>query len=71
MSKPVNTSEGTLVIPEADFYLWIQNYYLKPPVGTFVSWGAVKIKSPNMEIRYATSTEDQPAPPAEVTSRPA
>jgi hypothetical protein len=70
MAKPSNNSEGVLVVPEAEFNLWLQTYYLKPPTGTFVTWGKVKVKGDNLEVDYATSTEGQPSPPPEATTRP-
>jgi hypothetical protein len=54
----------------ADFELWLQTYYLKPPAGTFVTWGKVKVKGDDLEVGYATSTEGEPAPPPEAGLRP-
>jgi hypothetical protein len=66
MAKPVsNQAVGTMLVPAADFTLWLQTYYLKPPPGTFVTWGKVKVKGDDLEVDYATSSEEQPAPPAE------
>jgi len=65
MAKPTNTGAGTLVVPMVDFNIWLQTYYLKPPEGTFVSWGKVKVKGTDeLEAQYTLSTVAPPAPPA-------
>ena len=65
MAKPSNNSSGTVIVPMADFTLWVETNLLKPPVGTFVTWGKVKVKGPDqLEVAYTTSTDAAPPPPA-------
>jgi hypothetical protein len=59
---PAN-SVGVVEVPKKDLELWLQTYYLKPPVGTFVAWGPVTVTGDTVEAIYATSTEEQPEPP--------
>lgn len=71
MSKPSNDAVGTIIVPMEDFNLWLQTYYLKPPPGTFVSWGKVKTKGTSeLQVSYATSTTEQPEAPPDAATQP-
>jgi hypothetical protein len=71
MSKPSNNSAGTVVVPMSDFTFWVETTLLKPPTGTFVTWGKVKIKGTDLlEVQYTTSTEYQPVPPPVAAQQP-
>lgn len=70
MAKPSNKATGTIEVPEADVIAWLQSMILKPPAGTFVAWGKIKLKNGVLEAGYTTSTVEEPSPPSEPSTQP-